>query len=128
MLGQFERNHNVIHQDDDSRFEADSEDVHIINTLADDVPKPVWITADVSQRKNAAERVALRGSGMTIFFCRRFAVDPHHQALKLLAIWPTIVKSAQNARVPTAFEVPIGKIATGSINRKVTRLCNTSEL
>jgi len=127
MLGHFERRHNVVHQDDDSRFDPDSEDVYIINTLASEPEKPVWITADISQRKNAEERAALRGSGMTLFFCKKAAVHPHHQALKLLAVWPTIVECAENARVPTAFEVPMGKIG-GNLNRKITRLGNTSDL
>jgi hypothetical protein len=127
IINAFEQDHNVTHQDWDGRFTDDSEDVHIINTLAAEREKPVWITADLRQRSNAAERAALRSSGMTVFFLKRSAVLPHHQALKMLAVWPTLVESAQNARVPTAFEIPIGRIGA-KFNTKITRLCNTSEL
>lgn len=127
MLGAFELIHNVIHQDEDGRFENDSEDIEIINTLALESPRPVWITADIAQRRVNAERAALRDSGMTIFFCKRNNLTPHLQSLKMLAIWPTVVSRAVNVRVPTAFEIPFGRIG-GQINEKIIRICNTSEL
>ena len=127
MLDDFDRVHNIVHQDDDGRFERDSEDVYIIKTLGSATERPCWITADISQLKNPAERAALRDSGMTIFFCRRMAVTPHHQAVKFVVIWPRIVERAETARLATAFEVPFGKIR-GQLNQKITRLGNTADL
>ena len=128
MLGHFERIHNVVHQDDDGRFGPDSEDVHLINTLAGESPKPVWITSDLSQKRVPAERAALRASGMTIFFCKRSnKLTPHIQTLKSIAVWPALVKAAETAKVPTAFEVPFGKIGA-KLNEKIERICNTVEL
>ena len=51
MINHFDRKNNVVHQDDDSRFEDDSEDTFIIEELSRERPKPVWITADLSQRR-----------------------------------------------------------------------------
>lgn len=128
MLGHFERDHNVVHQDDDGQFSPDSEDVHIINTLAARSPSPVWITADLSQKRVPSERAALRNSGMTIFFCKRASrLTPHIQTLKMIAVWPALVKAAETAKVPTAFEVPFGKIGA-KLNEKIERICNTAEL
>lgn len=108
MLAAFDRDNNIVHQDDDSRFEPTSTDTHIISTLAEECPKPVWITSDISQRKVPEERRALRNSAMTIFFFRKNNGAPHFQALKALAIWPTLVKYAATAKEPTAFQVPGG--------------------
>lgn len=126
-IGHLERNHTVIHQLDDGRFEQDSDDVHIITTLSHESPKPVWLTHDVSQRKIPAERAALRASGMNIFFWRRRSLTPHQQALKMVSVWPAIVQSALTAKVPTAFEIPCGPIGA-RLNDKIERICNTSEL
>jgi len=41
MLSHFDRENNIVHQDDDARFQADSPDAEIINTLAAEIPKPV---------------------------------------------------------------------------------------
>lgn len=127
MLGHFDRKNNIVHQDEDARFDRDSEDVHIIETLASANEKPYWITADLSQLKVPAERAALRDSGMTIFFCKRHSVSPHHQAIKILVLWPRIVELAETVRVPTAFEVPFGTIG-GKLNDKITRLGNTADM
>jgi hypothetical protein len=96
-IGNLELNHRVVHQLDDGRFEPSSEDTYIINTLAAEDPKPIWITHDLSQRRNPEERAALQDSGMTIFFWRRNRLTPHHQALKMIAVWPAVVDSAVSA-------------------------------
>lgn len=128
MLNHYDRENNIIHQDDDGRFEPDSEDVHIIKTLSSETEKPHWMTADISQLKNPAERAALRDSGMTIFFCKKMAaVSRHHQSVKMLVIWPQILERAATVKLPTAFEVPFGKIG-GRLNQKITRLAHTAEL
>jgi hypothetical protein len=127
MLGNFDRDNNIIHQDDRSEFTHDSDDVEIINTLASWPEKPVWITADLKQRTKPAERIAFRDSGMTIFFRRKNNGDPHFQALKMLAVWPSVVNTAKNARVPTVFEIPAGTIG-GKLNVKIEQVCLTSDL
>lgn len=127
MLDAFEQVHNVVHQDDDGRFDVDSEDTYIVSTLAAESPRPIWITNDLGQRRSPTERAALRASGMTIFFCKRNNLTPHLQSLKLLAVWPTIVDYATNTRVPAAYEIPFGRIG-GQLNEKIRRLGNTVEL
>jgi hypothetical protein len=119
MLGHYDRENNLKHQDDDVRFEHDTSDVDIINTLAEERPKPIWVTADIMQRKNPAEGEALRSSGMTIFFCKRNSGDPHFQSLKMLAMWPTIVRYAATSKSPMAYEVPAGKIGMKSNDKIV---------
>ena len=126
MLGHFDRQNNITHQDDDNRFDDDTEDVKIIETISSDIPKPHWITADLSQRKNNVERAALCNSGMSIFFFRIHQKTPHFQALKILAIWPTLVSLAEKARFPTVFDIPAGHI--GRINKKIVNLGRTSEV
>lgn len=127
MLSNFEREHNVVHQDDDGRFAPDCEDVEIIRTLAAENPKPVWITADLTQKKNPAERAALRESRMTVFFAKRHRLTPHTQSLKWLAVWPTVVDFALTAKVPTAFMIPFGRLG-GRLNTKIDRLGPTAGL
>ena len=127
MLNHFDRDNNIVHQDDDGRFAPDEEDVTIITTLASEDPRPVWVTADLAQLRSPIERAALRDSGMTIFFRKRNNFTPHMQALKMLAIWPTVVEYAHTARVPTAFVIPGGKIGA-KLNTKIDRLGNTSDL
>lgn len=117
MLAGFgiETEHVVIHQDDDARFKPQSEDVFIINALASENPKPVFLTADLNMRsKYPHERKALSDSGLTLVFFRKtfHQVPVHAQAVKLLKAWPGIVEATCRCRVPTAFEVNAnGKIA-----------------
>jgi len=127
MLDHFDRENNIVHQDDDARFMPDSKDVEIIRTLSGESPKPVWVTADISQKKNPNERAALGSSGMTIFFAKRNQLTPHVQSLKWLAIWPTLVEFAERARVPTAFQIPFGRIG-GRLNTKIDTLGPTSSV
>jgi hypothetical protein len=129
MIAHFERVHTVVHQDDDGRFSPTDLDVDIITTIAADDPKPVWITADLAQRKHPIERAALGGSGMTMFFFKRFIgqnQSPHFQSLKVLGVWPSIVKQAARVKVPTAFEIPFGSI--GVPRDKIDSLGPTAEL
>lgn len=127
MLANFDRENNIVHQDDDNRFQRDTDDVTIVSALSSENPKPVWITADIAQKKNVLERAALRESGMSIFFFKNNNGAPHFQALKALAIWPTLVEYAGRAKAPTAFEVPAGRIG-GNLNTKIDRLGPTAEL
>lgn len=115
MLAGFATEHVVIHQDEDGRFKVNSQDVFIINALANENPKPVFLTGDLNMRSRYPhERKALSGSGLTLVFFRKtfHQIPVHTQAVKLLSAWPAIVKETCRCRIPTAFEVNAnGKIA-----------------
>lgn len=97
MIGNFDRKNTIVHQDDDVRFDIDDTDAHILKILASEEPKPIWITADVAQKRKPDERVALRDSGMTVFFFKGFFKNknPHFQSLKVLSIWPRIAELSE---------------------------------
>ncbi len=127
ILSHLDRKNNIVHQDEDGRFAEDEEDVNIIDALAAEDPKPVWITADLGQMRKPIERAALRDSQMTLFFRKRNNFTPHMQAMKMMAIWSTVVDLAQNVRAPTAFVIPGGSIGA-KLNSKIDRLGNTADL
>jgi hypothetical protein len=107
MLDAYDVHNTARHLDDDARFEKTSADVDIIATVAADVPKPVYVTADLANRRVPEERAALRDSGMSIVFLRgKFHhIAIHDQAVKLLRIWPEVVAACERCREPTAFEI-----------------------
>jgi len=108
MLDAFDARSTVRHQDDDGRFDEQTTDVDLIRGISHDDPRPVFITADFNiYKKRPDERRALAASGLTVVFLRRrfHQLDFHTQAVKLLSIWPTIVKETSRCREPTAFEV-----------------------
>jgi hypothetical protein len=57
--------------------------------------------------RNPEERRALAMSGLTcVFFRKGFHSLPFHtQAVKLLTIWPEVVRETSRCTEPTAFEV-----------------------
>jgi len=124
MMAHFDRENTIQHLDDDVRFEQDSDDVFIIETIANDNPKPIWITADIAQKRILVERAALAESGMNVGFFKRFqkGMTFHDQALRILTVWPSIVELCSRVRVPTAFEISSGS------TRKVDLLGPTSSL
>lgn len=108
MLDIFDVENQVVHQDDDARFIHTDEDVHIVEMLGQEDPTPVLVTADVNMyTRRPNEQQALRDSGLTCVFIKKgFTQLPFHdQALKLLKLWPEIVKETSRCRRPTAFEV-----------------------
>ena len=108
MLDAFEIDHTITHMDDDVRFLPTTPDVTWISTLARDEPPPILISADINIRRMPVERQALKDSGLTIVFLKSgFSknLKIHHQAVKLLKIWPKIVDRTSRAREPTAFEI-----------------------
>src|SRR5688572_24408652 len=107
MLDAYDRDHAVAHLDDDGRVTKDTSDLEWMRTIAADEPKPVLITADVRIRRDPVERQALRDSGLTVVFFRAgfHDLDMHQQAVKLLTIWPEIVKQVSRVVEPTAFEI-----------------------
>ena len=125
MIGHFDRQNIIVHQDDDSRFQSRDDDVHLIETIGSETPRPIRITADINQRREPTERAALASSGMhVVFFKRLHRASFHDQAVKVLMIWPTLCDLCSTAREPTAFEVPAGPLRS----RKVTRLGTSREL
>lgn len=119
MIDHFERRHTVAHQDDDGRFQETDDDVFLIQTIAHESPTPVWVTADLAQKRRPHERVALRDSGMSVVFFKRFYKGKsfHDQAMKVLAVWPNIVALCEKVRSPTAFEVPSGSPTSPKVDR-----------
>lgn len=107
MLDAYDAENHIYHQDDDRRFDDKIKDTDLIRTLAKDVRKPVFLTADTSMSRMHAERRALAESHLTVVFFRRtfHNLDFHTQAVKLLKIWPEIVHETSRCRHPTAFEI-----------------------
>jgi len=114
MLDAFDAEHEIVHHDNDARFQKDSKDICIIRTLATEDPKPVFLTSDLNMRtKYPHERKALAGSRLTIVFFRKtfHNVPFHNQAVKLLNAWPSIVEHTSSCTEPTVFDVsPQGKV------------------
>ena len=123
MMGHFERAYSVVHLDDDNRFKPTDTDIKIVTTLAQDDPPPIWITADVNQRRNPVERAALGSSGMTIVFFKAgfHKVSFHRQAIGVLNIWPELVKQTIRCKQPSVFEIT-------PACRKVDFVCLTADL
>jgi hypothetical protein len=124
MLDAYDGQHTIRHLDDDTRFPKDVSDMDLIEALSSDEPAPVLVTADVNMyTKNPEERRALARSGLTCVFLRKgFHSQPFHtQAVKLLSIWPEIVRETSRCSEPTAFEITPAA-------RKVQRLCPTRDL
>jgi hypothetical protein len=108
MLDAYDRNNSISHQDRDARFTPETDDVTLIRTVGGDDPKPVWVSADVSQyQRFPAERLALVESGMhAVFFRAGFHNQSFRdQAIKLLTVWDNVARQCATARAPTLFEV-----------------------
>jgi len=108
MLDAYDAKNTVRHQDDDSRFDKNTTDRELLTTLANEKPRPVFLTADLNMYKRRPdERKALAESRLTVVFLRRrFHHLPFHtQAVKLLKLWPQIVMETGRARQATAFEI-----------------------
>jgi hypothetical protein len=123
MLAAYDDGNTIVHQDADNRFTPNTADVELIRALSGDMPPPVFLTADVSQRRDPVERKALADSGLTVVFFRRgwHQLSFHMQAVKLLTLWPDVVRLTTRARVPTAFEI-------SAAARKVDDLGPTAKL
>jgi hypothetical protein len=124
ILRAFDKQHEVVHQDDDPRFARTDADTFIIPTVAAEYPRPVFITADISMYARVPlERKALAASGMSIVFFKKgfHSLEYHTQAVKILTVWPKIVEVVADAHVPTAFELTAAM-------RKPEVICKTCEL
>src|SRR5690606_10865066 len=126
MLDGFDRLNTILHQDWDARFEKTAQDPLLIRTVASDTPKPVWVSADISQyRKRPDERKALGESGMSAVYVRGGFHDLsyHDQARLLINVWPNVILQCSNCREPTVFE-----IGNNVRTMKVEFYCLTKEL
>lgn len=111
IIAAYDRANTIVHQDRDARFDPRTTDEDLIMAVGQESPKPVWVSADIAQKKkNGVERLALVNSGMTLVFFRGgFNSTPfHQQAVKILTVWPNIVQLTQYAKGPTLFEVSNG--------------------
>lgn len=126
MLDAFDRENTILHQDWDARFEKTTDDITLIQTVAADEPKPVWCSADISQRrKRPDERLALGASGMTSVFLRGgfHSLSYHDQARLLINVWPNVILQCATCREPTIFQIGAQVNAM-----KVERVCPTRDL
>lgn len=109
MLREYNPEHEIVHLDDDPRFNKRTPDVELIRALSNDRPRWVLLTADLNmKRKYPQERKALADSGLSVIFLKKgFTknLNFHTRAVKLLERWPDIVKQTSEVREPTAFEV-----------------------
>lgn len=123
MLAAYDGENTIVHLKDE--FAENTQDVDFIPELARRDPRPVYLTADLRQRRDRAERAALAESGLTVvFFKNGFNSLPmHDQAVKTLKLWPAIVEATTRARQPTAFEItPAGtKVDRVGLTRELGR-------
>ena len=99
MIEQYEARYLVRFQDDDSRFQIDSPDTEIIETLGGDAEhRWALVSADTRITRRPTERAALAGVGIKFFYCGRawFRMTMHDQAWKFVRAWPQIVEMAEN--------------------------------
>lgn len=117
IIEAYDPNTTIRHQDLDNRFTDRTDDETIIRTVARDDPTPIFITSDISQRRQENERAALRDSGMTVvFFARRMnSLSFREQAIKIIRIWDALMLECRTCKVPTAFEVRVGSDKIGRI-------------
>lgn len=114
MIAQFE-DRTVRFHDDDDRFEIDSPDTEIIQTLGGDTTyRWVLISADARITRRPAEKAALSGTGIKFFYCGRawFKMTMHEQAWKFVRAWPTLAEMAENHK-KRVFEIE-------GVNLKIT--------
>lgn len=123
VLNEWSTSDDLLHQDDDDRFEKTSSDVFIIQTLSKERPRPIFLTADLNiRRKYPEERRALRDSGLIVFFFKKgfHNLPIRVQAQKAIGIWDEIVEKATQCSKPVAFSVgPNGKIEEHGLTKNL---------
>lgn len=108
MLNGWDIPNDLVHSDDDDRFDKNSSDIFILQTLSKERPKPVFLTADLNMKcKYPEERQALHDSGLTVFFFKKgfnnLVIEVQGQ--KALKIWKNIVEAAKHCSRPMAFAI-----------------------
>jgi hypothetical protein len=122
MIAVWVPTHQILHHDDDLRFDPTTEDVEWIRTVGNDHPPWVVISGDSKILKRPLEREALRNANLT-FFCLSDhwpKMPINEQAWKFLKVWPDILV-ASDCTVPSIFRVYFGK------SMKVEEVKKTSE-
>ena len=73
-------------------------------------PRPVIVSADGRILRNAAERAALRSTGLTfVHLSRGWANTPWDEYVpKLTKFWPKIVREVRLLKRPAVLEVAVG--------------------
>jgi PIN like domain len=110
MVDIYERDHQVRHLDDDSRFCTTTTDIEWIKVLGQDEPPWVAVSGDGRILRNKTEAAALKEAKLT-FFCMAKTwthMGIHEYAWRFLKIWPDIVENAKVA-TPRIFNVA-GKV------------------
>ncbi len=111
MVDIYERDHSVIHHDDDGRFIPTTTDIDWIQVLADDRPPWIVLSGDGRILKNRVEAAALNEAKLT-FFCMTKTwshMEIHEYVWKFIKIWPEIVQLAK-VSTPRIFEVAGTKV------------------
>jgi hypothetical protein len=107
MVDILETEHQIVHHDDDSRFNHKTTDIEWITALRGDQDPWIIVSGDGRILRNKAESAVLRESGLT-FFClsKQWPQMPLREEYvwKFFRIWPEIVKKADITR-QRVFEV-----------------------
>jgi hypothetical protein len=118
MVDIYDREHTVVHHDDDGRFGPTTPDIEWIRTLAKDRPPWVVISADGRILKNKVEKAALQEAKLT-FFCLAKAwasgMDFHEYTWRFIKLWPEIVEKAKHP-TPRVYEVSASKVDLSRIS------------
>ena len=122
VLEAFDRESEIRHLLD--LFPRGSDDLDWIAGLATSNPKPVIVGGDGRILRNAAERAALRTSGLSFVYLAKGWANTGYQeqAWKIVKAWPAIVRNVEQVLVPTVFEVRVGS------SLKIERRWTTSQL
>jgi len=112
MIDIYEREHTIVHHDDEGRFGPKTTDIEWIKALGKDTPSWVVLSADGRILKNKVERATLQEAKLT-FFClsKTWAsnMDFHEYTWRLIKIWPEILEKAKHP-TPKIYEVSATKV------------------
>lgn len=101
MVSILEIQHQIVHHDDDDRFNPNTTDIEWITALKSDRNPWIIISGDGRILKNKAEKAVLHESGFT-FFClsKQWPSMPLREECvwKFFRVWPDIVKKADITR------------------------------
>ena len=102
--------HDVVHHDDDGRFDENTKDVEWISSLSRDKIAPIVVSGDTKILKKQDEVAALRESGLTVLCLvsqwPELAID--EMVWKFFKVWPAMRKKSR-VKEPTVFKVSAGK-------------------
>lgn len=108
----------------DNRFSLTTPDHEWVATLAADESPPVVLTADERLFKDATNRAAVKASRLT-YFClvqstiKGQKVDEY--AWKLMKLWPTMVRHAEEQPAPTIYMVRLASSPCVELHRSTAQ-------